>query len=271
MATGYAARWSFQGHGACLSGLFAASRHDELLDLLELAPYRSWHDRRWGVKALAAKGERVAAIRYAEATRGLNQNDTQISLACEDLLLSSGLWRDAYDRYAIDANRRGAYLATFRAIERKYPEVDPGVIVGDLANSTPGHEGKWFAAAKSAGLYAEAIALANQSPCDPRTLTRAARDMATKNSDFARSAGLTALRWLSLGHGYEISANDVKQAFDYTMRAARNTERERDTVREIRRMMMVVGADKAVVDILRLAIVDHPVIRNDRSGLSGWP
>lgn len=254
----------FKGTPVCLSSLFAAGRHDELSDLLELAPYRLWHNRQWGVKALAAQGERAAAIQYAEETRGLNQSNIQISLACEDILLSSGSWRDAYDRYAIEANRKGTYLATFRAIERKYPEIDPDVIIRDLANSTPGDEGKWFAAAKSAGLYAEAVALANQSPCDPRTLTRAAKDMVAKNPDFSRSAGLAALRWLSLGHGYEVTATDVRQAFDYTMGAARVLEREGDTIRGIRRLMMTAGAETSVVHTLRLKIVDHQTVEDRR-------
>ena len=254
----------FKGTPACLSALFAAGRHDELLDLLELAPHRLWHNRQWGVKALAAQGERAPAIQYAEETRGLNQSNIQISLACEDILLCNGLWRQAYDRYAIEANRKGTYLATFRAIERKYPEMDPDVIIRDLANSTLGNEGRWFAAAKSAGLYAEAISLANQSPCDPRTLTRAAKDMASKNADFARSAGLAALRWLSLGHGYEVTATEVKQAFDYTMGAARNLEREADTIRDIERLMMTVGAERLVVDTLRLEIMDHRAVENRR-------
>ena len=247
----------FKGTPACLSALFAAGRYSELLDLLELAPHSLWHNRQWGVKALAAQGEQAAAIQYAEETRGRNQSNIQISLACENILLSNGSWRDAYDRYAIEANRKGTYLATFRAIERKYPEMDADVIIRDLANSTPGDEGKWFAAAKSAGLYAEAIALANQSPCDPRTLTRAAKDMATKNPDFARSAGLTALRWLALGHGYEVMATDVKQAFDFTMSAARILDQEVDTIRGIQRLMVTVGAERFVIDILRLEIADH--------------
>jgi hypothetical protein len=44
--------------------------------------------------------------------------------------------------------------------------------------------------------------LANQSPCDPKTLTRAARDFVEKNPGFALTAGLAALRWLSAGYGY---------------------------------------------------------------------
>ena len=35
----------FKGTAACLSALHAANRHDDLLKLLELAPYKSWHDR----------------------------------------------------------------------------------------------------------------------------------------------------------------------------------------------------------------------------------
>ncbi len=259
----------FKGTAACLGGLFTANRHDELLDLLELAPYKSWHFRCWGVKALAAKGERAAALRYAEESRGLNQSDTMISEACEDILLTSGLWREAYDRYAIGANRRGTYLATFRAIEKKYPEIDPDVIIRDLAASTPGEEGKWFAAAKSAGLYEQAIALANQSSCDPRTLTRAARDMITQHPDFARAAGLIALRWLSLGHGYEIEAGDVHEAFDHTMRAARKVRREGEAIQYIQQLTRPVGASSFAADILRQKCADYPTAENDRARSSG--
>jgi hypothetical protein len=37
----------------------------------------------------------------------------------------------------------------------------------------------------------------NQSPCDPKTLTRAARDFVNQDADFALKAGLAALRWLA--------------------------------------------------------------------------
>ena len=42
----------FKGTAACLSALHAAGRHDDLLKLLDLAPYKFWHDRQWGVRAL---------------------------------------------------------------------------------------------------------------------------------------------------------------------------------------------------------------------------
>ena len=81
---------------------------------------------------------------------------------------------------------------------------------------------KWFAAAKDAKLFEEAIALANQTPCDPKTLTRAARDFAATHPAFAVEAGLAALRWLVLGYGYEITSTDVWAAYTNTIKAASN-------------------------------------------------
>jgi tetratricopeptide (TPR) repeat protein len=69
----------FHGTVACLSALFHAGRHEELLALLERAPYPMWHYREWGVKALAAMGRKAEAIRYAEASRGLNDNPIAIA------------------------------------------------------------------------------------------------------------------------------------------------------------------------------------------------
>jgi hypothetical protein len=88
------------------------------------------------------------------------------------------------------------YPWTFRAIINKYPNKKPADIFKNLVASTPGNEGKWFAAAKSAGLYDEAIELANRTPCDPKTLTRSAWDIAETEPRFAVEAGVAALRWL---------------------------------------------------------------------------
>ena len=76
----------FKGTSACLSALFAAGRHDELLALIDKARFKWWHDRRWGVKALAAMGKKAEAIRYAEDSRGLNDPGWQIAEACEAML-----------------------------------------------------------------------------------------------------------------------------------------------------------------------------------------
>src|SRR5690606_38382481 len=85
--------------------MYAAGRHQELLALLDKAPFKWWHDRRWGVKALSAMGKKAEAIRYAEESRGLNDPGWQIAQACEEILLSSGLLDEAYRRYAIEANQ----------------------------------------------------------------------------------------------------------------------------------------------------------------------
>ena len=241
----------FKGTAACLSALYAAGRHEDLLNLLDLASYKFWHDRQWGVRALVARGKTTAAIRYAEDTRGLNQPDSQISLACEEILLSGGLWREAYDRYALEANHYGTYLATFQALTSKYPQIAPKAILGDLVDRTPGEKGKWFAAAKSAGLLAEAAELAWASPCDPKTLTRAARDFAASMPDFARSVGLSALQWLLRGHGYDLTAQDVVDAFSHTLEAARHNGTEADTVRRIQLLVdQHPRAERSIIALL---------------------
>ena len=210
----------FKGTSACLSALFAAGRYDDLLALIDKARFKWWHDRRWGVKALAAMGKKAEAIRYAEESRGLNDPGWQIAQACEAILLSSGLVDEAYRRYAMEANQGTTNLATFRAIARRYPNKSPDEILRDLIATTPGAEGKWFAAAKDAGLFDVAIELATRSPTDPRTLTRAARDFAEKQPDFALTSGLAALHWISRGHGYEMTGGDVLDAYAAVTQAA---------------------------------------------------
>ncbi|MDO9519364.1 MAG: hypothetical protein Q7L19_04015 [Pseudohongiella sp.] len=203
----------FKGTSACMASLYAAGRYEDLLSLIDKARFKWWHDRRWGVKALLATGNKAEAIRYAEKSRGLNDPGWQIAEACEAIMLSSGLLDEAYRRYAVEANQRPTNLATFRAIARKYPNKQPEMILRDLIASTPGAEGKWFAAAKDSGLFELAIELVAQNPADPRTLTRAARDYAQKKPDFALAAGLAALHWISRGYGYEITGGDVLDAY----------------------------------------------------------
>jgi tetratricopeptide (TPR) repeat protein len=215
----------FKGTTNCLSALLVAGRHDELLELLEMAPFKMWHYRQYGVKALVALGRRAEAIRYAEESRGLNDSPVGIARACEEVLLSSGLADEAYARYGLVANQAGTYTAWFRAVARKYPHKNPAQILEDLVAHTPGEEGKWFAAAKDARLYDEAIVLANRTPCSPQTLTRAARDFEAEKPEFAIEAGMAALRWLVEGYGYEITGLDVLNAYSHTMKAAENAGR----------------------------------------------
>jgi hypothetical protein len=227
----------FKETTACLSALLKAGRNAEILELLEHAPHKFWDERKWGIKALMAMGKKAEALRFAEESRGRNQLDLLISEACEEILLSSGMADEAYRHYAIEANEKATYLATFRAIIKKYPHKKSVDILKDLVASTPGNEGKWFAAAKSTGLYAEAIELANRTPCDPKTLARAARDMAESEPQFAVEAGVAALRWLVKGYGYEITSLDVRAAYDYTMKAAENAGCQSEVLERIRTLV----------------------------------
>ncbi|MFP2895929.1 hypothetical protein [Corallococcus sp. 4LFB] len=152
-------RGFFKGTTNCLSALVAAERYDDVLALLELAPYKMWHSHQYGVKALAAMGKKAEALSYAAEGRGLNDSPIAIARACEEVLLSSGLVDEAYRRYGLEANQAGTYLATFRAVAKRYPHKPASEILGDLVKTTPGAEGKWFAAAKDAGLYDEASRL----------------------------------------------------------------------------------------------------------------
>lgn len=224
----------FHGTSACLSALFAAERYAEIVELLDVEAL--WSYKLWAVRALAAMGKKAEAIRYAESCRSPWANDLQIDRMCEELLLSCGLGEEAYERYGLSANRAGTYLAWFRAVARKYPSKPAADVLADLVETTPGEEGKWFAAAKDAQLFDQALELAGRSPCDPKTLTRAARDYADKQPAFALGAGLLALRWLVEGYGYEISGADVRAAYDHTLAAAQQSgsvEATRERIREL--------------------------------------
>ena len=227
-------RGHFHGTPACLSALYSAGRYDELLELL--AQETLWDYRRWAVKSLAAKGKMREAIAMAEDSRSSWASDLDIDQLCEQILLSMGLVEEAYERYGLRANRSGTYTAWFRAVAKKYPDKTPAEILDDLVIETPGEEGKWFAAAKDAKLFAEAIALARRTPCSPQTLTRAARGFAVKQPQFAAEAGMTALHWFMQGYGYDVTSADVLDAYTHTMTAAENSgksEQVRSWVQEL--------------------------------------
>jgi hypothetical protein len=235
--------------------LLKAGRNEEILELLALMPYKAWHYRQWGVKALSAMGKNDEALQYAEDSRGKNESPFGIARTCEEILLSDGSVEDAYSRYAIEANRKTTHLATFRAIAQKYPNKNPREILNDLAANSHGEEGKWFAAAKSAGFYPEALELANRSPCDPKTLTRAARDMAESESLFAIEAGMTALKWLVAGYGYDVTSDDVRSAYTNTMKAAETARCGPETFERIRTLVAgEVYGERFVTKILGLTL-----------------
>ena len=242
-------RGYFHGTSACLSALFFAGRHAEVVDILGAETF--WSYKRWAVRALTAEGKKAEAIRVAESCRDSWAGDAEIDSLCEQVLLSSGLVDEAYRRYGLTANRAGTYLAWFRAVTRKYPYKTASEVLSDLVASTPGDEGKWFAAAKSVGLYDEAIRLALRTPCDPRTLTRAARDFAEKNPAFAIEAGMAALYWLVQGYGYEITSVDVWAAYENTLKAAEKNGTADPTRERVRRLVETeTSGQRFVTEIL---------------------
>ena len=211
----------FKGTTPCLSALLRAQRYEELLDLLKPDTLKFWNYQQFAIKALVALGKIDEAIAHAEACRKtLNTSSLAVSCLCEEILLARGRIEEAYSHYAIEANQSNSNLSTFRAIAKKYPQKERAKILNDLIESTPGQEGKWFATAKELKLFGTAIQLASITPCDPRTLTRAARDYIDVNPDFAMKAGQCALHWLIEGHGYEITSGDVLEAYTYTLQAA---------------------------------------------------
>ncbi|MEW6743714.1 MAG: hypothetical protein AB1486_13240 [Planctomycetota bacterium] len=228
-------RGYFKGTSACLAALFEARRYEEILEILSSESL--WPYKRWAVKALAALGRADDAISLAENSRSSWASNDDIDALCEEILLSAGRVEEAYESYGLSANRASTYLATFRAVQKKYPHKEARRILADLVATTPCEEGKWFAAAKDLGLYSEAIALARQSPCDPRTLTRAARDFADSEPFFALEAGMTALAWLVAGYGYDITAAEVLDAYTCTMQAAEKKGVAAQTREHIRRLV----------------------------------
>ena len=238
-------RGHFHGTSACLSALYRAERFDELVDLLRVDTI--WPYKQWAVRAMAASGKKAEALRYAESCRSPWASDHEVDSVCEEILLSSGLLDEAYTRYGVRANQGGTYLATFRAVAKKYPHKAAGEVLADLVKTTPGDEGKWFAAAKDAGLYDEALALASRTPCDPKTLARAARDYTEKRPAFAVGAGLLSLYWLVQGYGYEITSVDVWDAYRATLAAAERHGSAAEVRERVRKLVAAEGAGERFV------------------------
>lgn len=210
----------FYGTAACLAALYRAGRYEELVRLLDVRTL--WVYREWAARALVALGRRAEALAYAKASESPYDGSSAGGVAafCAEVLRESGFAEEAYRRHELAATQPATYVGRFRLLAKRYPQKPPAAILADLVASTPGAEGKWFAAAKSVGLFEEALELAARSPCDPRTLTRAARDFGEARPEFALEAAVLALHWIDEGYGYEITAADVSAARRYAVEAA---------------------------------------------------
>ena len=202
-----------RAESACYSALFAAGRHDELIALIGSDPRPSWHDLLWVGRCKVARGEIDGAIEFM--ANAVNPWTPMAGLArfAEGVLLQAGRRSEAYEKYALEANRATTYLATYRLVSKKYPEIDADRLLTELIATTPGEEGKWFATAKTLKRFDLAMQLAWKSPCDPKTLIRAARDNADRAPAFAAEVALAALHWICQGRGYELTSLDVLMAY----------------------------------------------------------
>ena len=257
----FSERSRMRGSSAALSCLQTAGRHAEIVEIVGLLQYEFWDYQRFAVQALIDLGRPEEALRYAESRAGPNDAG-QAAAACERILRDLGRRDEAYRHYGRYARRASTNLATFRSLAKAYPEIAPSKLLADLVESN-GDEGKWFATAKELGLYDDAIDLANRSPCDPKTLIRAARDFEQSEPMFALKAALTALRWLCAGHGYDLVGNEAYQAFDHALRAA---DRAGDRDGALKAMATLVdpalGATNWAGDALRRLLATAPRVNS---------
>lgn len=205
-----------------LSCLLEAGRYDELLALLAWEKTHLWFDEKFGAEALLRQGREDEALAYAEA---LLQSDRRpwgyedIAQFCERILVGQGREEEAYRRFGLPSVSGNTYLAMWRDLVRRYPDLDARRILEDLIEAQ-GSKGKWFAAAKTAKYLDLALECAAQPDAAPATLIRAARDFAVKEPAFAAHVGLHAIRHLLAGRGYEPDPLDIDLAVTHVMAAA---------------------------------------------------
>jgi hypothetical protein len=226
----------FSGTTLCYSALSKAERHDQLLELLDMDPHPIWPYLVWGAKVLATRGQIDEAIVYLRERAGSTTSETSIARFAEEELLKAGRRAEAFNQYALLANQTNTHIATFRALATKYPELGKDKLLNHLIASTPGEPGKWFATAKTLKLFDQATRLAWASPCEPRTLNRAARDHLKTQPDFAMQCALASLHWMSMGNGYELTGMDVQDAYRMAIEGAsiaQQNERAHATIGQV--------------------------------------
>jgi len=210
----------------CLSSLVAASRYEELQQLMALRSYRFWPFDVFWARALVQQGKLDEAIEFAESGRQarLGYNDASVFEFCEQTLLAAGRSDEAYQRYGLQAVQATSNLATFRHVASKYPDREARLILLDLIEAH-GPKGKWFAAAKTASCLDVALECATDSSADPATLIRAARDFTAKDANFAAEVALCAIKNLLAGGGYEPTTLDVMNAHRRLLESAERSGR----------------------------------------------
>ena len=205
-----------------LSCLLEAGRYDELLVLLARKNTHLWFDEKFGAEALLRQGREDEALAYAEALLKDDRRQWgyfETGQFCERTLVEQGREAEAYRRFGLPSVSGNTYLAMWRDLVKRYPDLDARKILEDLIE-THASKGKWFAAAKTARFLDIALDCAAHYDAAPATLIRAARDLKLKEPSFAAQVALQAIRHLVEGRGYEPSPLDIDDAMEHLMVAA---------------------------------------------------
>ncbi len=79
--------------------------------------------------------------------------------------------------------------------------------------------------------------------------------MAENESLFALEIGITALKWLIAGYGYNVTGDDVRSVYSHTMRAAEVAQLKTETFERIRTLVAgEVYGERFVTKILGLSL-----------------
>ena len=241
-----------------LSCLLEAGRHEELLDLLALKKSRIWFYEKFGAEALLRQGREDDALAFAESLLREDRHQWgyhDVARFCERILIRQSREDAAYRRFGLPSASGNTYLAMWRDLVKRYPDLDARRILEDLI-ATRGAKGKWFAAAKTAKYLDIALDCAAQPDAAPATLIRAARDFAIKEPGFAAQVGLHAIAHLLAGRGYEPSPFDIDTAVGHVMAASARIGQEDRALQELERLAANVPADAQMLARLQARIAE---------------
>ena len=209
----------YDGEAICLSCLLEAERYEKLREVLSMRGYSYWpYDCFWA-EALIRMGRTDEAVAYAESRHPDEYESQSVLEFCERVLLDDGRSDEAYWEYGLAIRSGNTYLASYRAIVKKYPERDPEQVLRDLIDLSQ-ERGKWFAAARHAGYLEVARDCARSGLVEPKTLVTAARDAAETDPSFSFEVALRALDLMLQGYGYELMVIDILPAFEILFEAA---------------------------------------------------
>lgn len=241
-----------------LSCLLEAGRYNDLTALLALKKTSLWFDMKFGAEALQRQGREDQALAFAEALLKDDRRQWdhfEIAQFCEAILVRQGREDEAYGRFGLPTAGGNTYLAMWRDLVKRYPDLDARRILEDLIE-TQGTKGKWFAAAKTAKYLDIALECAAHPDAAPATLIRAARDFAIKEPAFAAQVGLHAIAHLLAGRGYEPSPLDIDEAVTHVMAASARIRQGDRMLRELHRLAANAASDVIMSARLKSRITD---------------